>query len=80
MCASSSSRGAARRGRPEGHEQGLRVAHADGNGDDAIVAEVARQIATGAKVEVVTADRQLRSRVEGTGGTSLGPKWLLDRL
>jgi hypothetical protein len=72
--------GAARRGRPEGHQQGLRVEHAGGNGDDAIVAEVARQVATDAEVDVVTADRELRSRVEEAGGRSLGPRWLLDQL
>jgi hypothetical protein len=72
--------GAARRGRPEGHQHGLRVEHADGNGDDAIVAEVARRVPHGATVEVVTADRELRSRVAVAGGTSLGPSWLLDQL
>ncbi len=72
--------GAARRGRPEGHGQGLRVEHADANGDDAIVDEVARQVPNGAKVEVVTADRELRSRVAVAGGTSLGPSWLLNQL
>jgi hypothetical protein len=72
--------GAARRGRPEGHTQGLRVVHADGNGDDAIVAEVARQVEGGADVDVVTADRGLRSRVDAGGGSNLGPRWLLDHL
>ncbi|MEP6666913.1 MAG: hypothetical protein ABJA81_10730 [Nocardioidaceae bacterium] len=72
--------GAARRGRPEGHEQGLHVEHADGNGDDAIVDEVARRVPNGANVEVVTADRELRSRVAVAGGTSLGPSWLLEQL
>ncbi len=72
--------GAARRGRPKGHEQGLRVEHADGNGDDAIVDEVAKRVLDGAMVEVVTADRKLRSRVAVAGGTSLGPNWLLEQL
>jgi len=72
--------GAARSGRPEGGEHGLRVEHADGNGDDAIVIEVARHVAAGADVGVVTADRGLRSRVDAAGGTSLGPGWLLDQL
>lgn len=72
--------GAARRGHPEGQEKVLRVEHADGNGDDAIVAEVARHVAAGAAVDVVTADRELRSRVEGAGGRTLGPSWLLDQL
>ena len=72
--------GAARRGRPAGQQQGLRVQHAAGNGDDAIVAEVARQVAAGAEVDVVTADRGLRSRIQATGATTLGPSWLLDQL
>jgi hypothetical protein len=72
--------GAARRGRPEGSEQGLRVEHADGSGDDALVAQAKRHVAAGAEVHVVTADRALRSRIEQCGGSSLGPTWLLDRL
>ena len=72
--------GAARRGRPEGHRHGLRVVHANGNGDDAIVAEVARQVEAGAEVAVVTADRGLRSRVAAGGVRTLGPHWLLDQL
>jgi hypothetical protein len=72
--------GTARRGRPEGREQGLRVEHSDGSGDDTVVAEVARWIAAGAEVDVVTADRELRSRVDATGGRTLGPGWLLDQL
>ena len=70
----------AARGRPEGYKQGLRVKHAEGNGDDAVVAEVARQVAAGAEVDVVTADRGLQSRVDAAGGKALGPGWLLDQL
>lgn len=72
--------GAARRGRPAGNEHGLRVVHAAGSGDDAIVDEVDRQVAEGAEVDVVTADRELRSRVAVAGGTSFGPSWLLEQL
>jgi len=72
--------GAARRGRPEGDKHGLRVEHADGGGDDTVVAEVLRRVAAGADVDVVTADRGLRSRVDAAGGRSLGPGWLLDQL
>jgi hypothetical protein len=72
--------GSARRGRPEGREQGFRVEHADGSGDDTVVAAVAIQVAAGAEVDVVTADRELRSRVEAAGGRTLAPGWLLDRL
>ncbi len=72
--------GAARRGHPEEHKQGFRVEHADGSGDDTVVAEVARQVAAGAEVDVVTADRGLRARVDASGGRCLGPGWLLDQL
>ena len=34
----------------------------------------------GRVVAVVTADRELRTRVESLGATALGPSWLLDRL
>lgn len=72
--------GAARPGRPEGERRDLRVAHADGDGDDAVVAEVIRQVTAGADVVVVTADRGLRSRVDAAGGRAIGPGWLLDQL
>ncbi len=72
--------GAARRGRPEGRGLALRVAHAAGPGDDAIVDEVARGVTDGAVVHVVTADRELRSRVALAGGGYLGPRWLLKQL
>jgi hypothetical protein len=72
--------GAARRGRSEGNTHGIRVSHADGSGDDAIVAEVVRHVAADADVDVVTADRELRSRVDAAGGRALGPGWLLDQL
>jgi hypothetical protein len=71
--------GAALRGRPEGHKQRLRVKHAGGSGDD-VVAELASQVAAGAEVDVVTADRGLRSRVDAAGGRAFGPGWLLDQL
>ncbi len=45
-----------------------------------IADEVARQVPQGTKVEVVTADRELRSHVAEPGATSLGPSWLLDQL
>ena len=72
--------GAARHGRPEGDTHGLRVAHADGDGDDTVVAEVIRQVTAGADVDVVTADRGLRTRVDAAGGEVLGPGWLLGQL
>jgi hypothetical protein len=59
--------GAARAGVPESDEPPLRVVHALGEGDDEIVRQAA-----GADL-VVTADRELRRRVEPTPST--GPSW-----
>ncbi|WP_454197661.1 hypothetical protein [Nocardia sp. Marseille-Q1738] len=61
---------------------GVRVVHADGSGDDAIVGVVAAAIAEGGNrpVTVVTADRGLRDRVEAIGANTVGPRWLLDRI
>ena len=60
----------------------VRVVLASGSGDDTIVSvttEVAGQPHHPA-VTVVTADRELRQRVEPTGATTTGPRWLLDQL
>ncbi len=76
--------GAARRGVPEGQDGRVRTSHASGSGDDAIVAAVAdlAELADGSAddVVVVTADRELRGRVDAAGGSCLGPTWLLDLL
>ncbi|MGM0385909.1 MAG: hypothetical protein ACQERF_08030 [Actinomycetota bacterium] len=72
--------GAARRGQPPGEADGILCVHAHGEGDDAIVEEVRAWRATGAAVEVVTADRRLRQRVTAAGGESIGPSWLWGRL
>jgi len=72
--------GAARQGAPAGREGRLDTIHAPASGDDAIV-EVARtRVADGQDVTVVTADRELRARVEEAGARAVGPSWLLDRL
>ena len=55
----------------------VRVVHASGSGDDAIVA-VVREL-PGRRV-VVTADRELRDRSVAAGATALGPGWLLGQL
>jgi 8-oxo-dGTP diphosphatase len=55
----------------------VRVVHASGSGDDAIVA-VVREL-PGRRV-VVTADRELRDRSVAAGATTLGPGWLLGQL
>jgi len=59
----------------------VRVVRAAGAGDDAIVDAVAAAAAGGAApVLVVTADRELRRRVEGLGAIVRGPSWLRGRL
>lgn len=71
--------GAARRGQPVGHEGTVHTVHAPGSGDDAIVEQVRTRSAAGDDAVVVTADRALRERVTGAGGSSVGPSWLLAR-
>lgn len=58
----------------------VELVRADGSGDDAIVAVAERAVSAGERVSVVTADRELRARVEALGATALGPSWLRDRL
>ncbi|WP_067465323.1 hypothetical protein [Nocardia amamiensis] len=60
----------------------LHIVRADGSGDDAIVGVVAAALAEGGDrpITVVTADRGLRDRVEAIGATTVGPRWLLDRI
>lgn len=69
--------GAARQGLPSGTEAGLRVVHARGAGDDAIV-ELLGSLP--AETTVVTSDRGLRTRVEARGVAVVGAGWLLDRI
>lgn len=69
--------GAARRGVEESVVGGVTVLHAPGSGDDTLVAVVAD--ATG-EVTLVSADRALRSRVEGLGAGVASPRWLIDIL
>jgi rRNA-processing protein FCF1 len=54
--------------------------HAAASGDDAIVDAARARVAAGQEVTVVTADRELRARVEAAGATAVGPSWLLDQL
>jgi predicted RNA-binding protein with PIN domain len=60
----------------------VRVVLASGSGDDTIVKVTAEVVAQShhPAVTVVTADRGLRQRVEPTGATTTGPRWLLDQL
>jgi predicted ribonuclease YlaK len=57
----------------------LRVVAAPGSGDDAIVAEVIRLVKEEKKVTVVTADRDLQTRVRRLGAGVESPGWLLDK-
>lgn len=59
------------------HDRDVRVVHASGSGDDRLVELAAT---AGRPVVLVSADRELRRRVEATGGTAAGPGWLLRRL
>ncbi|MGH3356740.1 MAG: hypothetical protein ACRDOJ_12645 [Nocardioidaceae bacterium] len=74
--------GAARAGAEVGSADGLSVVHAAGSGDDAIVDLVAAAVheAPDRPVIVVTADRELRHRVEVLGAQTQGPRWLFHRL
>jgi hypothetical protein len=69
--------GDAKRGRPAGDDGVIRTMHAPGTGDDAIVEHTRTRSEDGDDVVVVTADRVLRERVAATGGSSVGPSWLL---
>jgi hypothetical protein len=55
----------------------VEVVAAPGGGDDEIVAAAARA-GDGPRL-VVTADRELRGRVESLGAQTVGPRWLTDR-
>lgn len=59
---------------------GVEVLAAPGSGDDAIVAAVVERRDGGRPVRVVTADRELRRRVEALNAEVLGPRTLLDLL
>lgn len=72
--------GRARPGAPEGGCGRVRTRHARGDGDDAIVEEVAGLLDAGAGVDVVTADRALADRCRRLGAGVLRPGALLDRL
>lgn len=58
----------------------VQVVRASGSGDDAIVEVVRERALAGSSVELVTADRGLRARVEQLGAHCVGPSWLLDEL
>jgi rRNA-processing protein FCF1 len=72
--------GAARRGVEEREADGVRVVHARREGDDTIAEIAAAAAATGHRVTVVTADRELSERARESGCEVVGPRWLLERL
>lgn len=69
--------GAARQGVRAGVDGRVRVVHAVGTGDDAIV-ELLGSLP--GPTTVVTSDRGLRARVEACGAAVVGAGWLLERL
>jgi hypothetical protein len=74
--------GAARAGVDEGAgpDPGVRVVHAQRDGDSAIVGLAGSLVADGVAVVVVTADRGLRELVTARGASVHGPSWLLEKL
>jgi hypothetical protein len=69
--------GQARSGVEAGVVSGVRVLHAAGSGDDALI-DVISEAAD--PVTLVTADGGLRKRAEALGAHVVGPTWLLERL
>ena len=73
--------GAARAGVEAGVVDGVRVVHAPRSGDDEIVEIVAAATGSGRRpVTVVTADRELKERVQALGAATAGPRWLWERI
>jgi hypothetical protein len=72
--------GAAKRGVPACESGAIQTVHAPDSGDDTIVDQVRARRMAGDDVVVVTADRALRERVAATGGSHVGPSWLLARI
>lgn len=59
---------------------GVELVSAPASGDDAVVEAVGQRAGGGRPVLVVTADRELRGRVEALGARTVGPSTLLDAL
>jgi predicted RNA-binding protein with PIN domain len=68
--------GQARSGVPAGADGPLRTVHAARDGDSALVAAVRDAREQDEAVVVVTADRNLRQRVEAVGARVMSPTWL----
>lgn len=61
-------------------DSAVEVVRAEASGDDRIVAEAERLVASGRTVTVVTSDRGLADRVTDAGAAVHGARWLLDLL
>lgn len=72
--------GGAKGGVRSGRDGHVRTVHAQGHGDDTILAQVRDAVAAGGRVAVVTADRMLQARAQGVGAVALSPSWLLDQI
>ena len=72
--------GQAKAGVPRGRDAHVRTVHAPRDGDSTITGEARTARQSGDDVTVVTADRQLRQRVELLGCRTMSPGWLLDHL
>ena len=70
--------GAARAGVEGGTADGVTVLLAPGSGDDMLADFAAK--ASDRTITLVTADRELRRRVEALGAEVIGPGWLLELL
>ena len=69
--------GAARSGVEAGISGGVTVLHAQGSGDDTLIAVTADATS---QVTLVSADRALRQRAEALGADVASPGWLIDLL
>jgi hypothetical protein len=69
--------GQARQGAGSGTAGGVRILHAVGSGDEALLDVVADATEP---VVLVTADRDLRRRAQAMGADVVGPGWLFDLL
>lgn len=63
----------------EAASEAVKIVRATASGDDEIVAQAERLVASGRTVTVVTSDRELSARVESAGATPRGAGWLLDQ-
>lgn len=72
--------GQARAGVPQGRDAHLHTVHAPRDGDATVVRTADDAIGRGDRVTVITADRELRRRVELLGAQAMSPAWLLDLL